>query len=310
MSATVALWLPDLARLVQAGAAAEVPTLHRWLARGTSIEQSRGVLARYVDLPGEWPVAALTRSVDADDAARSLWVRADPAHLRAGISSAHLLAIGRVGIDADEAQAFRRSLAPMFGDAGFELSTPHPERWYLRLPEGAKVPTFVPPDLALGADLRTVLPQGDESARWLRLMNESQVVLHQHEVNRRRAQEGRVSVNSVWFWGAGRLPSHVTARFARAAGDDALLGGIAMRAGARRVPLDEVLAGAQPGLTVIDARAIERFGDMEHVLFTPLARQLRRGEIDSIDLELGETATVRVTRADRWRFWRRLRQAW
>lgn len=93
-------------------------------------------------------MAALTRTLDADDAPLSAWVRADPAYVRPDINGAHLLACGEaLQLDVRDVAALLPALRPLFGDAGFPLDAPDPHRWYLRLPRGARLPRFVPPPM-------------------------------------------------------------------------------------------------------------------------------------------------------------------
>ena len=55
----------------------------------------RAQLLRHFELlPRGWPVAAITRAFDANDAASATWLRADPAYVRPDINGARLLACG------------------------------------------------------------------------------------------------------------------------------------------------------------------------------------------------------------------------
>src|SRR5690606_39803296 len=55
----------------------------------------RAQLLRHFELlPRGWPAAALTRSLDAADAATGHWLRADPAWVRPDINGARLFAVG------------------------------------------------------------------------------------------------------------------------------------------------------------------------------------------------------------------------
>src|SRR3546814_1094626 len=86
-------------------------------------------------------------------------------------------------MDEEDRTAFLPALRPLFGDAGFPIDAPHPSRWYLRLPHGAKLPAFAEPDDALGADLFDHLAEGSEGRRWRVLPGAAQVVLHNHPRN-------------------------------------------------------------------------------------------------------------------------------
>src|SRR5215467_6300186 len=83
--AELTLLLPRRERLFANGASG---TLARWLARGDRLpDRSPGreaVLHDCFEFTGtSIPYAALTRSLDARDAAGALWLRADPAYVMA-----------------------------------------------------------------------------------------------------------------------------------------------------------------------------------------------------------------------------------
>src|SRR5262249_36634556 len=152
------------------------------------------------------PAAALTRSLDANDAAGAIWLRADPCHVVPDAAAVRMLAWGNLALSSEESAELARALKPLFGDAGFPLEATLPQRWYLRCPASARLPHFTAAADVLGADLLTHFPHGDNERQWRHLLNEAQVILHNHPVNQRRAQRGQVTANSVWFWGAGALP--------------------------------------------------------------------------------------------------------
>src|SRR5688572_17038505 len=132
-------------------------------------------LLRHVDLlPRGWPLAAITRALDADDAHLHAWLRADPTHVRPDMTGARVLAVGGLGMTPGEAAALANALRTTFGDAGFMFSAPHPERWYVALPREAKLPALPLPEDVLGDDLAAHLPDGPEGRRWRALLNEAQ----------------------------------------------------------------------------------------------------------------------------------------
>lgn len=168
--ARLTLLLPAASRF--AGVAMP-PALAKALGRADRTQADAGEaaqLARYLTLlPQGWPAAALTRLLDAgeDDARRSAWLRADPAHVRPDINGARLLGVGvTVGIDQADVEALLPALRPLFGDAGFQLDAPHPARWYLRLAAGTPLPAFSSPHDALGDDVFDHTPRGDAARRW------------------------------------------------------------------------------------------------------------------------------------------------
>ena len=209
--------------------------LARWTARADRIAGSapgRNTALRECFTVEEdaLPIAALTRSVDADDAAGELWLRADPAFVMADAVTLRLLACGNLALSADEVTAFVHALAPTFEECGLTLDAPHPQRWYLRGLDGAKLPTFSPPDDALGDDLGRHMPEGDDARRWRGLLNEVQIVLTQHPANTQRTRRGLPPVNSLWFWGGGMLPQSVRSEFAKVYSSDEVVVALAKRA--------------------------------------------------------------------------------
>ncbi len=155
--AVLTLLLPPRARLAAEAALAQGP-LASWWHRGDRAADAEP--GREAALRGQFqftgktlPVAALTRQLDAADAAGAVWLRADPAYARADMTTARLLACGELGLRAAEAQALIQPLRPLFGDAGFPIDAPVPQRWYLRCPPGAQLPAFSAPADVLGDDL-------------------------------------------------------------------------------------------------------------------------------------------------------------
>ncbi|HZH44171.1 MAG TPA: phosphoglycerate mutase [Lysobacter sp.] len=257
-------------------------------------------------LPRGWPAAAATRQRDAGDAGDAQWLRADPAYVRPDINGARLLGYGpALGLDREDVDALLPALQPLFGDAGMALDAPAPTRWYLRLARGARLPRFVAPEVALGADLFDHLGADDTSAdarRWRALLSEAQVILHNHPHNARRAERGRVPVNSLWFWGAGVLPTAVRSGYRALRTRDDALDAFARLAG---VPVEAPAAhwSAGEGERLIDLRDIRDGEALVSDWLAPAAAALRAG--GSLRLRLDDGLEFVVRPNQRWRLWRR-----
>ena len=290
--ATLTLLLPDLSRVEK------MPGLAQWLARGDRLPEAkpgREVLLRdsFEFIGTSLPVAALTRSLDAGDAPGAMWLRADPAYAIADAVTARLMACGDIGLSQIESDELARTLRPLFGDAGFPLEPATPSRWYLRCPPGARLPQFAAPDSMLGDDLMRHLPSGDNERQWRHLFNEAQVILHNHPVNARRAQRGQVPANTLWFWGAGKLPDWVRAPYTRVASEDEVTIALAKSAKIAVVERTAVLAELGPTESVlIDADAVPQLGT---------------AKFKTIDLRFASGERVRYKSWHRVRFWRRAR---
>ncbi|MEP6899479.1 MAG: phosphoglycerate mutase, partial [Rhodanobacter sp.] len=182
------------------------------------------------------PAAALTRELLAGDAGDHVWLSADPAWVQPDMNGVRLLACGQLHLDMHEAQVLAEALTPVFQDAGMLLEISTPDRWHLKLPHGISLPTFAAPEQALGEDLSQHLPQGAEGRRWRVLLNDIQVLLHQHPVNIDRRARGLPPVNSLWLWGGGSLCAAPGSPLRGVISDDLLLNALAHHAGVARQP--------------------------------------------------------------------------
>ncbi len=224
----VDVWLPDLARF-----APDHPLralLRRADQQSPGTKGYLGGLAERFVVAGGLPAGALTRELMTGDAADASWLCADPAWVQPDLNGVRLLACGQMQLSMEDAQALAKPLKPVFGDAGMILEVSSPDHWHVRLPQGVPVPTFASPEQAMGEDLYEHLPQGPDGRRWRVLLNEVQVLLHQHPLNAERKTRGMPPINSLWLWGGGTLPSHVRTPLKGVVGDDVLLGALAKRA--------------------------------------------------------------------------------
>ncbi|MDR3300214.1 MAG: hypothetical protein LBU43_09525 [Candidatus Accumulibacter sp.] len=283
-------------------------------AFGHAAEASRGALR----LLGESAVPA--------DAATARWIAADPVHLR--LEQRHLILAGGDTLDIapDEAAALIDALNRYFTDLGV-FHAASAERWYLRLAGKNPLQDIDAPPLSAvaGRGVGRVLEEITENREILKILNEIQTFLHAHPVNRRRADKGLASINSLWLWGAGIWPTApVTPPFDSVWSKEPLTRGLACAA---RIPASPVpddagaLLAAAPGaraLAVLDELTTtvhyangtdyrQALAALETHWFAPAWRALTSGAIKRLRL-VATTAygTLRwdAGRADSWRFWR------
>ena len=293
------LWLPALSRFDP-----DHP-LRQWLRRGDPLPPGpagdlAGLAGYFTSNTQPLPAAALTRDLLAGDAADHVWLSADPAWVQPDLNGARLLACGGLQLSAVDAQALAGILEPVFDEAGMTLETTTPNRWHLRLPAGTALPAFNAPEQALGEDLLQHLPQGAEGRRWRVLLNDVQVLLHQHPLNRERAVQGLAPVNSVWLWGGGALPSRVHSELAGVLGEDPLLLALAARAGIESQPrTPERVAASRAGWLVdLHDLTVDEFTARWWPTFETLARR------QSLLLHFNSGERWRLRPWHRWRIWR------
>ena len=336
--------------LLEQAQAAGMPMLARWLARGDRIDAVKpgreAQLRTYFEFHGPaLPIAALTRSVDANDADSAQWLRCDPAYVMADAVTLRLMACGAsMQLSAEEVEEFARALRPLFGDAGFPLEAARPDRWYLRCAREAKLPRFSAPSDALGDDLALHLPEGDNARQWRSLLNEAQIALTQHPLNAQRVQRGLPPVNSVWFWGAGVLPQWVRSPFSSVYSNDEIAttlarmakveafpslprffsgervqgeGGSSLLQGATSSksapspqpspPTQEPLGERGGSALLLDLVDLRDAAALEADWFAPIDAQLAKRKLVEVHLHFLSGERVTIKPAHRWRFWRRVK---
>jgi len=300
------LLLPDRERLM---ANAGHGILGTWLARGDRLADAapgRDVMLRECfEFTGtEIPVAALTRSLDAADAGSALWLRADPSWVVADAVTLRLLACGDMQLSTDDCIALARPLKPLFGDAGFLLEPVTPARWYLRCPSGAQLPAFSSPQAALGDDIARHLPEGGAGRRWRHLLNEAQVILHNHPLNAERVRRGAAPVNSLWIWGAGMLPDWVRTTHGFVVSGDEIVHALSRLA---EIPVGPSLADALPTA----AAGTRILMDLDRTALADEWQEAVQGTLNDrvitevrLNFASGERYCYR--HRHRWRFWRKV----
>jgi hypothetical protein len=308
------LRLPGLELLLGKGAVADSgsETPEGWLFRRFGVQRR-----------GDWPVAALTLLADGADPGRGFWMRADPVSLRADGARLVLADSAAFRISAEEAGALAQALSRHFRDDGLEFRPLRPQRWYLRLPSAPALVCRAPREAA-GRHVDEFLPAGPDALHWHRLMNEAQMLLHRHPVNEAREERGEPPVNSVWPWGAGRLPDAAAATCAAAWSDEPLATGLARLAGVECRPLPpsaalwlQEAAGGGEALAVLDelgaaargggATWREALQALEKSWFAPLAEALRSRRLARLAVSCPGAERSRelvVEAGDFRKFWR------
>jgi hypothetical protein len=308
--------------LLASQAAARYPALELLLARGRrgsldsqSLEQW---LHQAFEQAGDSLAAgALGLAASGADAGQAWWARADPVHLRVLRDRAVVAPGEALQISAAEAAELIDALNRHFTDT-VAFRTLDPRRWVAGFTQET---SFLqrPAIEAAGRDVATA--RGNEA-----LLTEIQMLLHAHPVNEAREARGEPAVNSVWLWGAGRLPAGANGAWRSVAASDPSALGLARLAGMRGLELPpsaeawlERLPGDGRHLAVLDAlrapAALEQQAEheegvaaLERLWFAPLLAALRKDRIGMVTLRVPDAgAGVETVRGDLRRFWRRTR---
>lgn len=310
------LHLPALTRLLARAHRSELGVIgpEAWLCDVFGVERQH-----------DWPIAPLTIAIDGVDPGNAYWLRCDPVHLRTQRGKLLLADISAFAPAQDETQALIASFNTHFALENIIFQAPHPARWYLRTEQSPELTTQTFAD-AVGQDIHRLLPAGADSMRWHGMLNEIQMLLHDHPVNRARDAADRPAINSVWLWGGGVKPVARNRPFEKAWSDDALTLALA---GASEIPASPLPAnamelikaaagGARRQLVVLpelrDAALSGNAGHwratlsgLEERWFKPLCAALRRRRLTGVALVMPGGQYCRrydIKSGDLWKFWR------
>jgi hypothetical protein len=117
---------------------------------------------------------------------------------------------GFADLDEQERDEVENTVRSVLFREGINLNSDHHERWTIALDRPLQF-DFTSLEDAYGMDVAEVLPDDPAALNWRRIMNEIQMALHACPVNVRRRQQGRIEINSVWFWGGGLMPAALPA---------------------------------------------------------------------------------------------------
>ncbi|MFU8833077.1 MAG: hypothetical protein ACNA7J_13125 [Wenzhouxiangella sp.] len=247
------------------------------------------------------PPAPLTRLFDQPQDADGAWIRADPVKLVPDLNAVWM----QPGAELAPASVAAGELTALFADNGLQFDLPAPGRGYLRLQQ-APACRFIPPWAVSGQSLDHVLPVGADARPWRKLLNEAQMLLHQHLDNDRN---GATQPGGLWFWGAGKLPLRetVSTRVSSVCGSDPVL--IAL---ARWLAMaGHAMNGDQlpPASSLSEWQVKPELGAEQNLAalddwLKPLWRRLRSGRLRVLELASRERAWT-LNPGAAWCFWRR-----
>jgi hypothetical protein len=304
--------------LFATGAAVRAPSLEMLLARSRHHAAAPRTLEEWLhdafELEAPLPAGALTLLAAGGDPADHFWLRADPVHLHLLRERVAIVAAEEFDIERAQADELCAALNRHF-EGAMELRAVDARRWVAMLAHQQPELDHRP---ALERSGRTVEPGGSGE----RELTEIQMVLHAHPVNEAREARADPAVNSLWLWGAGRVPASVRAPWQSVTADEPVALGLARLAGARHRALPAsavawlerspeegrhlvVLDGLRiPALLSRPAEFRTGIEALERDWFTPMLAALRSGRIGMLTLH-APGASFEIIRGDLRRFWRR-----
>jgi hypothetical protein len=277
-----------------------------------------------VEKQQDWPLAPITLAADGGAVGADYWLRADPVHLRAERGQLTLSASSALELSLVDAGALTQALTAHFSGDGVVFQAVRPHRWYVRFAAAPRLQNVALAQ-AIGRNIDSLLPSGADGKRFVRLFNETQMVLFSHPLNEVREAAGLPTVNSVWFWGGGNLPGSFRKAFGKIWATEEVACSFGQVSGTPTEALPETgaawLSSATPaiqcGLVLDQLRGCAQQGDLyrwretlqrlESNWFAPLLAALKEGKIKRLTLTaFGEDRMheVSMPRGALWRFWR------
>lgn len=317
-----------------------IDELLKWLSRAIPSKSEPDVyrlVAGMLNLPfGEQiPLAALYDFYCTDQ--RASWVLfIDPVNLKADRDKLYMFGSGNLNLTQSDANSLTAAIQTIYRQEGWQIQAMTPHRWCLRLGEDPKA-NFVSLTTVLGRSIEEFMPSGETGKKWRSILNEIQMLLYDQVINLERETEGKLTVNSVWFWGGGSVAGiPVSAAQKGLQGiwtDDAIVGGMARLAKVADydLPVDGEMFlskfesgftsnsapdGYQNHLIYIDIATTNSMGSeigngaqaiqqLNNLWIKPLMQGLQQDKIEVLRLFDGTGRCFILTRKALRRWWRR-----
>jgi hypothetical protein len=239
---------------------------------------------------------------------------AEAIHLQADMHGAIAVPISSDSENKDDIYIIINDLGDLF-NVDCDIKSIGEGRYLLELKQFDS-PTHYPHPLSiLGKSISPFIEQSREILPWYRLVNEFQMFMYQHPVNQRRQLEGRLTINSLWVWGAGEQPTlDLQPQWYC---DDPLLNRFASSLGLPLESCRNIAAGDDSNdAVIVDLRLLqylksgldwnldELLLDIDRSILEPLLKSLPRRP-GPLKLRGGYHLDFELRPADRFKFWRR-----
>lgn len=316
----------------------EVPALSLLISRA---ERSQFTAANCIDtlfrlfdielLPDQaYPVAALTYLAEIGHPGDDWCMRIDPVHLQ--VDRDHLILMDNHMLKLKDKEAYEliAAINHLYQDEGLTIEPGSAGHWYVRLDKDPCLRTHSLNDV-IGKNIEPYLMSGERRQYWQSIMNEIQMLLHDHQVNEKRIRDGLLPVNSVWLWGEGRLTAYrnlnETGLWHHVYSSSNLCTGLARVTGLsiHSVPAcftdlarsDHSASGSTDERTLVtmgDVYSSLRYGEIERWQYLlqefenkwarPMLTALKNNRLDSLEIYEGNGRCYRITPRLLKRWWR------
>ncbi len=131
-----------------------------------------------------------------------VWLVAEPIYLKPDRDALALFRGAHLDISFAEAAALIATLNKHFAQDGLHFAAASPSRWYVQCPVNRAPSASSPSWIAARGELFTHMPVSIAGGiNWRSILNEVQMLLHNHAVNEAREARGLAAINGVWIFG-------------------------------------------------------------------------------------------------------------
>lgn len=141
-----------------------------------------------------------------------VWI-ADLCSVAVGREGARLIPPQALTLESEEANALFDAVKPLWEHSEISALPIGTGRWRVWLPRDATL-LSITPEAVSSLSVSDWWPQDPSMKTWRKLLNEVQMVWHDHPVNEKRVERGLPPVNSLWLYGGafGWKPVQATAQ--------------------------------------------------------------------------------------------------
>jgi hypothetical protein len=211
-----------------------------------------------------------------------------------------------VTLSSDEYLTLTKHLNDFFKEEGLTLIASATQRyWFLQTSTPWQIITQ-PTQVVMFQNVQGFMPQGEDAQKLRQVMNQVQMLLHEHPVNQARVANGLPEVNSIWFSGSGMMNVSTNPRPIALVGQHHLPKSIAE---AFQLPYfahieDAVAQGDQDAMMLVD--------DVDTINWEALHVAVKTRKIHRLTMHLpvygdtlfSGTLQLSLTPLDCWKFWR------
>jgi len=236
-------------------------------------------------------------------------------HLKADIHSAIVLPLEDNPVNKDDISIIINDLRDLF-KVDCDIVEVQDGLWLMHLHQcrpAQHYPHFLS---IIGKKVDPYIEQSRQALPWYKLVNEMQMFMHQHDINRDRQASGLLPVNSLWLWGAGNL-SKLTTNNINWYCDDELLRQFAGVSGIACENLDKVQThdfgcdsivvdmALLEALKISGAASLQALlSNMEIALFKPLLQGVMSGKC-KLRLRFGSLNDLILSRYSTCQWWKK-----